>query len=305
MHSLDEKFLGDLADGMLVSLRRAVISDPSLCMELRGHYVNVYYRGGNLLKVSQRPKGYDISFDTEYFRRNSLQLPQSFVSGKAQLDAWMEVYPRLKQVMDVYFGQVKRKDEREFQQLLVRENNFGRVARNTDYFICDIEYQEKKGRFDAIAVHWPGRERKQTHKRRLVLVEIKYGDGSLSGDAGLHKHIKDIDNFLARPEHVRDLKADMVRVFNQKVRLDLIDCGKELGGFSEEPPVVLLVLANHNPRSSILRKVLNTRPECPHARLCIATASFVGYGLYDQGIYAVEEAVQVLEAYIHSRSART
>lgn len=62
-----------------------------------------------------------------------------------------------------------------------RENNFGFVARDTDYYVCDLEYQSGQGRFDMIAVHWPSEfaVRKHARDRRLVFVEVKYGDSDL------------------------------------------------------------------------------------------------------------------------------
>jgi len=73
--------------------------------------------------------------------------------------------------MDFYFG-CHRKEEREAQQLILRENNFGRVSRATDYYICDIEYAAAGSRFDMVAVHCPSTstERKSPGDRRLVLV---------------------------------------------------------------------------------------------------------------------------------------
>ena len=78
MRAVNDRFRNDLKDGILAQLRRAVISDPSLCLELRGSYINVYYRGGNLLKVQQLSEGYDIHFDKNYFtNKNSVQFPES------------------------------------------------------------------------------------------------------------------------------------------------------------------------------------------------------------------------------------
>ena len=207
--------------------------------------------------------------------------------------------------MDQKFGKRRyRKDEREFQQLLVRENNFGRIANSTDYFICDIEYRQDAAQFDAIAVQWPGRERGQTDNRRLVLIEVKYGDSALPdkhGKSGLHGHIRDINDYLSRPASVTALKKDMKQVFNQKLELGLIKCSHDLNGFSNCRPILLLLLANHNPRSRILRGLLNHLPDHPYVDLRIGTASFFGYGLYDQGIHTVEETFKRFGDYIHSQ----
>ena len=47
------------------------------------------------------------------------------------------------------------------------------------------------------------------------------------GKAGLHAHIKDVNQYLSNPDNVEQLKEDMVAVFNQKKDLELIDCDKE------------------------------------------------------------------------------
>lgn len=130
---------------------------------------------------------------------------------------------------------------------------------------------------------------------------MKHGDGALAGKAGLHAHIKDVNQYLSNPDNVEQLKEDMVAVFNQKKDLELIDCDKEkdLRSFSDKKPILLLALANHNPRSSTLHGLLTTLPDSPHADLCIATASLLGYGLYDQGIHTVETALTRFSDYIY------
>ena len=50
-----------------------------------------------------------------------------------------------------------------------------------------------------------------------------------------------------------------------------------------------------------LRNVLADLPESPHAELCIAMASFMGYGLYDQGVHCISKARDRFAEYIHSR----
>lgn len=298
MRKLDDNFLKDLKpDGVLSPLREAVTLDPSLCLELRGTYINVYYRGGNLMKVEQAASGYTFSFDEKYFTgQTSVELPP-----RDNTLAWLRVAPKLKRSIDVFLGK-RAKDEREFQQTLLRVNNFGRIARATDYYVCDIEYQSKHGRFDLVAVHWPTTERRDAENRRLVLVEMKYGDDALGGNSGVHSHIKDVNRFLSQSKDVRAFKQDMVDIFNQKLDLGLLDCGKKLASFSDEQPILLLVLANHQPRSSKLRNALDELPPnpSPNAELCIATASFMGYGLYDQGVHTISEARKRFCDYFHS-----
>ncbi len=92
---------------------------------------------------------------------------------------WNEYFPEAKQVMDIYFSNHMH-EEREFQQLAVRENNYSSIANGTDYFIIDIEYDNhKNARFDLIAAEWPSkgsiRKLQKGFKPNLLIIEMKYG----------------------------------------------------------------------------------------------------------------------------------
>lgn len=179
-------------------------------------------------------------------------------------------------------------------------------ARSTDYYVCDIEYEIGQRKFDMIAARWSSKPhvRQKASGRRLVFVEMKYGDDALEGSAGLCKHIKDINDFLNDLGALKCLKKDMVKVFNQKRKLGLMNCEKDLKNFSDrnEPPVLLLLLANHDPDKRGLSKTLENLPKCPNADLRIATASFFGYGLYDQGVHPAEKFRKCFRDYIYSDS---
>ena len=143
-----------------------------------------------------------------------------------------------------------------------------------------------------IAVHWPSKSkvrRYHPHNRQLVFVEVKHGDGALDGKSGLHDHVRDINKYAGDRNDLKGIKEDMVRVFNQKLELGLIDCGKPLVSFSDAPPILMLTFVNHDPEKSKLGELLQTLPESPNIELRIATASFFGYGLYDQGVHSLVE----------------
>ncbi len=309
MRALKDRFLKDLESGMLAPLTEEVRSDHTLCLELRGSYVDVYYRGGCLMKVEENSDNfYLVEFNEKYFKRKTdiVKLPEREIRKKDDIVKWLNVSPCLKRAMDHYFATVVEKGEREFQQLVVRENSFSRIARSTDYYVCDIEYEIGQRKFDMIAAHWPSKPhvRQKASGRRLVFVEMKYGDDALEGSAGLCKHIKDINDFLNDPGALKCLKEDMVKVFNQKRKLDLMNCEKDLKSFSDrnEPPVLLLLLANHDPDKRGLSKTLENLPKCPNADLRIATASFFGHGLYDQGVHPAEKFRKCFRDYIYSDS---
>ena len=294
MRRLDNDFLSSLTQGCLAELTDMVRSDTTLDLELRGDYINVYYRGSNLLKVSKSLGSsgeYSVHFDANYFADGEkFDPPCANVRQREELGHWLAICPKLKQAIDRWLAHVVRKPEREAQQLAVRDNNIGTVAKSTDFYICDIEYQNESERFDMIAVHWPSTpaDRKRATGRRLAFVEIKYGDDALGN---LHKHVRDVNRFVADARSLSKFKEDMVRVFNQKRGLRLIDCCKNLRNFSDQPPLLILALANHDPQKTALTTLLRTLPSSPNIDVRVATASFLGYGLYDQGMHSVQTAL--------------
>ena len=301
MRSLSTDFLSSLSQGCLAELTEMVRSDTTLDLELRGGYINVYYRGSSLLNVRENPgssREYSVQFDTNYFADGAkFDLPRPTVRQPEELQLWLTICPKLKQAVDRWLTRVKRNPEKEIQQLAVRDNNFGPVARDTDYYVCDIEYQSELGRSDMIAVHWPSTsaDRRRADDRRLAFVELKYGDAALDN---LHQHVRDVNQFAADIHRLSEFKRDMVRVFNQRLGLRLIDCGKELRTFGDQTPLLILALANHDPQKTALTTLLKTLPSSPNIDVRVATASFLGYGLYDQGMHSVQTVLSRFSEYL-------
>jgi len=102
------------------------------------------------------------------------------------------------------------------------------------------------------------------------------------GKSGIGAHIKDINDFLVNGSRLEKLKEEMVHVFSQKRRLGLVDCSKDIESFSDELPMLLLVLVNHKPGSARLRSALDSLPDSPRAEVHMAAGCFMGYGLFDQ-----------------------
>jgi len=321
---LSDEFFHDLKKGLLHRILEAVKADNTLDLQIRHNYINIYYRGGNLLKIAEKAGGYSAEFETKYFKKSDGSglgkrldgtreriksngpppqpedkenpLPQT-LRKQEDVEKWIGVFPDLKQAIDLHLGRSK-KDEREFQQVLVRENNYGRFANSTDYFICDIEYATNEARFDLVGVHWPADSQKRqiTDAGRLAFFEMKYGDDALRDQkeratskkaAGLKSHVTDINGFLEDETRVEELKMEMVGLFKQKEALGLIDCAHPLTDFSEEKPELIIILANHKPRGTVLRDALGELPRCDKAELKIAVSTFAGYGLFEQNIYSL------------------
>lgn len=259
------------------------------------------------MKVST-PKNtgaYTVEFDKNYFGpTESDERSSRAVQNIGDVHKWLDFSPTLKKAIDRYLAVEKNKDEREYQQRILRDNNYSSIARSTDYYICDIEYQNRQGRFDMIGVEWPSTPvaRKRQHGWRLVFIEVKHGDNALSGRSGLHAHIQHVNKFVENVDNLQNIKRDMVDVFNQKLELGLIDCGKSLKGFSDQKPLLLLALVNHDPGKSKLSELLEKPLESKYVDVRICTASFLGYGLYEQGIHSVKDAQRLFGPYIFSPS---
>ncbi len=79
MRKLSAKFMGDLVDsnGVLHPILPRVKKDHTLMLAIRENYINIYYRGGNILNLKEHHKGYyQASFDDQY-NKSGLLIPDS------------------------------------------------------------------------------------------------------------------------------------------------------------------------------------------------------------------------------------
>jgi hypothetical protein len=192
------------------------------------------------------------------------------------------------------------KPEREFQQLIERENNSLALAKSTDYFIVDIEYanSDNGSRFDILAVKWPRLDRSNPKKATLSFIEVKYGDNALRGDAGIQKHVKDIVSFLKVDGNKRGIVKEANSLFKQKHELGLMGSAPPDAEIQPDTPLeFILLVGNHTPASSILDDELNEvlgSPEYDQMKqlgceMKVAVASLMGYGLYDECMIPLED----------------
>jgi hypothetical protein len=308
MRNLSENFLDDLRNGLLKPLLERIRQDNTLMLAIREGYINIYYRGGNILRLKEHSEGrYKPAFDSEYNKFGKIipDLPKD-IEHPNDLRIWIESFSRLKEIMDFYFSKYP-KPEREFQQLVARENNDSTISNESEYFISDIEFVDSHlgARFDILAIRWLAKERKKGSNCKAAFVEMKYGDGALKGSGGLLKHLKDIDDFIVDEDRYKDLLLSMKSQFNQLDQLGLMKFNKgkskakvELS--PDEKPEVIFVLANHNPRSRRLKPILSD-PEfdafdqSQHFDLRFYIARFAGYGLHKGCLVTLAQFRELLE----------
>lgn len=309
MRVLSLNFMSDLKAGLLQPILERVIRDHTLMLAIRDGYINVYYRGGNILKVEeiieqQGQRYYQTSFNDQYKHESGMAVPVLPDTIKSQCDAitWVNSFSHLKEIMDLYFSK-HSKPEREYQQLVARENNYSTISNESEYFISDIEFADSGlgARFDMLAIRWLATDRKGGSNCRPVLIEMKYGDGALGGRSGLLDHLKDIEQLISDDSNYERLLGMMETQFNQLIELGLMKFSAGSKGTKvklgakdkdENKLEVIFLLANHNPRSTKLSSILeelsaalekkngksNAQKESFDLRFFVS--SFAGYGLH-------------------------
>ncbi len=212
-------------------------------------------------------------------------------------------HSKSKNIMDEYFS-TYGKAEREFQQLIARENNNSTISNESEYFISDIEVAEPYARFDIMAIRWLAAQRKNGSNCKVALIEMKYGDGALGGSAGLLKHLKDMEKLISNKDSYAKLLETMESQFNQLDELGLLKFNKstskeKLKLNTGEKPEVIFILANHNPRSPKLKTILSDPELDKYAQsqlfdLKFYVASFAGYGLHSKCMLPLVEFRKLL-----------
>lgn len=113
----------------MISLSTICLMDV-LSLEIRGNYINIYYRGGNIVRISQSNNRYSFFFDVKYCRSEEYKKPEDNLyyqilasMDKYDAQAFIKNLPVMRIVMDAWFKKYPKK-EQEFQQNLQSENAF-------------------------------------------------------------------------------------------------------------------------------------------------------------------------------------
>lgn len=252
MRGLTSTYLNCLQSGFLSPIIECVRTDPDLNLEIRENYVNVYFKGLALLKLSQTrsPMRYRAESHEKFLK--GLELPLDFT--EETVHQFVSKIPLMKENM-ARVG--KRSLELEYEQMIIRANNF-EPRNNTEYFIVDRQYSVKIGRFDLTGFYWSRKNRAKYQEVPICLMETKFA---------LNNDIQTIDEQLARyyswiQKNAAEFAKEVEFIFKQKLALHLyrqridrllametLTFSKELKNFQ-----FILMFVDYNKNSSLLQK---------------------------------------------------
>jgi hypothetical protein len=306
---ISEQISLDLKTGTLASLTDRIRRDDTLLLVIRSKSVDVYYRGGRILHLTpQNSQSYKVTFDENYSKGSEIELPGGLISTPEHCGNWLKVLPMLKETMNIHFAQ-NRKSEREFQQLVAWENNRSAIANDTEYFITDVEFAdaEQGTRLDMLGLRWLSKDRKYNDRCKPVFIEMKYGINAYDGDSGIKSHIQHLREILRDDNKKKALSELIATQFGKLVELELVKFnpnastrdaiakGGQAAFAAGANPEVVLLLANHNPRSKKLLSILKTIDEPTEFDLRFFNASFAGYGMHEACMLRLGEFIELLE----------
>lgn len=250
MRILSEAFVNKLK-GEWKPLLDYILSDSDLDLQIRDNYINVYYKGGNILKINPR----SFEFDKFYFYTDCNMERKTHLLKKAEDgdDKAKRIIDKLVNLRDglienlsstlnhlkveCYFSQAKsimekweetlndtlkisHKEKQEQQKIAITNR------KDTDYIVLDLEYavsrnskfsyngklDKKVPRFDIIAIH----------NGQLVVIELKKGMDATGGTSGVRPHIDCFNHTIGRDENGLFIQ-EMKDLLKQKQTLGILD----------------------------------------------------------------------------------
>lgn len=249
MRHINIRFVEDLLHGELAYFLTQVKNNRNkLSLEIRSGYINIYYKGGNLLKITQKREGYSFFFDARYCRHKDGKNFDMLNNLPDDAQSYQKHFSLMMQEMDQWFEE-HPKPERDYQhQLLVNNPE-----------IVDIEYQiGRRMRLDML-LYTNG---------KLLIVENKYGTGAIGGKAGVAEHYKDICEVLNDPALLDELTESACHISKAKKALGLVDA--EIRRTDITSVEILFLLANYNPNSQSLNNEIEKMNGCIPASILMS-----------------------------------
>ena len=106
MRKLSQKFASELKVAFLKPILSLVKLDSTLCLEIRENYINIYYRGGNIIRIEENRGVFKASFDRNYLDNNLTNIPvlPDILNNAEDVEVWLNAIPFLKHLQSYLQG---------------------------------------------------------------------------------------------------------------------------------------------------------------------------------------------------------
>lgn len=219
-----------MAGGSMRDLIDLVQAREELVLQIRDSYINIYYEGGNVAKISSEDS---VAFDINYLRQCEDKKSEDWDAIKGRYGEIIQLFKqhRYQKYIDEVQEAMKHYDvlkgkgteEKITQHQICLQN-----SSESEYAILDLEYQVSKEskfhyrgerktktgaivspRFDIIAI------RNKDH--RLCVIELKKGTKSLPDPSGVQEHAESYAFTIGFNEQSkRDFIEEMYGILLQK-----------------------------------------------------------------------------------------
>lgn len=251
MRELSSYFITELQKGKLVPLLNKVKRDSDLDLQIREDYINIYFKGNNLLKLKE-----DLSFEIDK-KFTDAKEDISFSTEDSCSDFIKNKLPQIKErIIDA--KTIKNTLEIEYEQLLIRANNYTSSV-NSEYLIVDRQYaragEQRKNQMDLLGVFLErGSRGSQSLRAAPFVAEVKF---SLNPD--IPNLPEQISRYYTQIENdYKGFVSQAELLLNQKAELGLFDSSNglvnKLKSAKVDPDIknlrIIIVLVDYNPYSS-------------------------------------------------------
>jgi hypothetical protein len=247
MRELSSGFMHALKSGFLSGITYAVVADRDLDLYIRDNYVNVYYKGCSLLKLTEASsERYKVYIDPKFLEE--IAIPD--LVDEETVGEFVAGIPTLKENI-IRHG--KTSQEIEYEQLIIRANN-DEARNNSEYFVVDRQYAIKGMRLDLLGFFWEGKQRRKRQTVAPCVMEVKF---ALNPDIGqVHEQLASY--YEAVKADAAGVAQDAESSFRQRLELGLycqsparLKAMKTLVFARDiEQFQFILVLVDYNPYSS-------------------------------------------------------
>lgn len=256
-------FINSLAHGSLKPLLERVKIDPDLDLQIRNGYINIYYKGNNLLKLIDNE---DLSCEMHDKFKPEITNPINLKNSE-ECKLFIDNYlPIIKE--KIITNKSKSKSfEIEYEQLLIRANSYTKKV-NSEFFIVDRQFADKKDNIVDLLGIFCHRDRRQGE---IITVEPFFGEVKYSLNPDIKNIAQQIDRYYSKitesPQSYDKFINRIKELLHLKSELGLLEANDRLIDKFKKANIendskklrIIIILIDYNPYSQLYNEDVEAR----------------------------------------------